>query len=128
MRPRRDPVASITTRFERGLMPHFVSEPTFWGILAGAVLVGGLAGWFLRGLAESFEVRRLRTSHKKYHREVTEHFRETARLVGRMTEDYRAVYRHLAEGAERLAEGETGPPGLRDQRLLSRGNEDSEAG
>jgi hypothetical protein len=50
----------------------------------------------------------------QYRDEVTSHFRQTADLVNRLTNDYRAVHQHLAEGAQRLC---TQPP-EGEQKLL----------
>lgn len=48
---------------------------------------------------------------KLYEDEVMEHFGETARLFNTLTESYRDVHKHLAEGAGELCRGE-GPVGL----------------
>ena len=37
-----------------------------------------------------------------YEAEVSEHFSQTADLLHKLTDDYRAVYTHLADGAEQL--------------------------
>ena len=37
-----------------------------------------------------------------YEAEVSEHFSQTADLLHKLTDDYRAVYSHLADGAEQL--------------------------
>jgi uncharacterized membrane-anchored protein YhcB (DUF1043 family) len=44
-------------------------------------------------------------SRADYEADVAEHFAKTARLLGRMTEDYREVYTHLAAGADNLCDG-----------------------
>lgn len=54
------------------------------------------------------ELERLRQEHDGYRASVNAHFRKTADLVGQMTKSYAAVYDHLAGGARRFCDGETG--------------------
>jgi uncharacterized membrane-anchored protein YhcB (DUF1043 family) len=54
---------------------------------------------------------------KAYEDEVVEHFTETAKLLNNLTESYRDVHNHLAQGAASLCLGE-GPVSL--ERLESR--------
>ena len=49
-------------------------------------------------------------SRADYEAEVAEHFAQTAQLLNRMTEDYRAVYSHVASGADKLCDGEIKMP------------------
>mgnify|MGYP000468501893 CR=1 FL=1 len=76
-------------------------------------LVGGGLGWYLALNSRSDNKRRLimdlenqldqaRQSRADYEAEVSEHFAQTADLLHKLTDDYRAVYTHLAEGAEQL--------------------------
>jgi len=48
---------------------------------------------------------------KAYEDEVVEHFTETARLLNNLTETYRDVHNHLAQGAANLCQGD-GPVSL----------------
>jgi uncharacterized membrane-anchored protein YhcB (DUF1043 family) len=48
----------------------------------------------------------LQQQQQSYQTEVTEHFQETAKLLDQLTNSYRDVHNHLAEGAHLLA-GET---------------------
>ncbi len=48
----------------------------------------------------------LKTQHQKYRENVGEHFGMTAELVQQMTESYRDVYQHLANGAQELCSGD----------------------
>ena len=85
--------------------------------LAIAILALGMGlgmGWFLglrkrsnRDVVIDLEQRleRALESRADYEAEVTEHFAQTAQLLDRLTNDYRAVYRHLAIGAEKLSDG-----------------------
>lgn len=49
------------------------------------------------------ELQEARAELERYRNRVVEHFSTTADLVNRMTADYRAVYEHLAKGAQQLA-------------------------
>lgn len=55
-------------------------------------------------------------SRADYEAEVAEHFSQTADLLNKLTSDYRAVYNHLASGADKLCDGEvTIPPAALSQ-------------
>ena len=80
-------------------------------ILGG--LIGGALGWYLALNSRSDNKRRVimdlesqldqaRQSRADYEAEVTEHFAQTAELLHQLTDDYRAVYSHLAKGADQL--------------------------
>ena len=79
-------------------------------------LAAGLAlGWTLAGRKRSkrdviidLETRleRALESRADYEADVAEHFAETAQLLHKLTNDYRAVYSHLASGADKLCDGE----------------------
>lgn len=83
-----------------------------WWLVALAGLVAGLGGGFLLGRAGNSAVRRskeldqelqeARDELTRYRSRVAEHFSSTAELVNTMTENYRAVYAHLANGAQQL--------------------------
>lgn len=94
------------------------------GILFAAcalfAIIGVAAGW-LAGRRSSTAERKYRdlalkldqvTQDKKaYEDEVVEHFAETARLLNNLTDSYRAVHNHLAQGADSLCHG-AGPVSL----------------
>lgn len=80
-------------------------------LLGGAI--GVVAGWYLamntrgdnkRKLILDLETQLEQASQSRadYEAEVAEHFSETADLLHKLTDDYRAVYTHLAEGAQQL--------------------------
>ena len=80
-------------------------------LLGGAI--GVVAGWYLamntRGdnkrkmiLDLETQLEQASQSRADYEAEVAEHFSETADLLHKLTDDYRAVYTHLAEGAQQL--------------------------
>lgn len=78
------------------------------------LIVAGLAGYLLgrRSTAGSQQARELenrldQVTRDKQHFEdrVTEHFAETATRLNTLTENYRAIHEHLAEGADTLCAG-----------------------
>ena len=87
-------------------------------LIATALLGVGIGlgcGWLLgiskkskRDVIIDLESRleRAQESRADYEADVAEHFTKTARLLSRMTEDYREVYTHLAAGADSLCDGE----------------------
>jgi uncharacterized membrane-anchored protein YhcB (DUF1043 family) len=76
------------------------------GILVGFVLNQrkGTSGKAQRQLESHLS--ELQQQQQSYQTEVTEHFQETAQLLDQLTNSYRDVHNHLAEGAHLLA-GET---------------------
>lgn len=52
------------------------------------------------------ELSQLRAEHERYRKDVTHHFSKTGELVNAMTRTYKAVYDHLASGAQTLSEAE----------------------
>lgn len=84
------------------------SALAFWLTAIGCLAAGAAAGWLLRIFLDPSEQKlrdaetRIRASEaalEDYRRQVTEHFRGTADRVNRLTEDYRDLHTHLAEGA-----------------------------
>ena len=81
---------------------------------AASLLVGLLLGWTLgsrrkskRNVIVDLESRLEQAieSRADYEAEVTEHFTKTAELLNQMTQNYSAIYNHLATGADTLCEG-----------------------
>jgi uncharacterized protein len=81
---------------------------------AAAALLGFFVGWLTgrntsaatlknRELTEKLE--RVMQDRKAYEDEVVEHFTETATLLNNLTESYREVHNHLANGAANLCHG-----------------------
>lgn len=66
-------------------------------LVAGLVLPGPKR---VRQLEE--QLRKTLEEHESYRAGVTAHFKTTAQLVGEMTQSYKAVYDHLAYGAQSL--------------------------
>jgi len=83
---------------------------SFWMGLGGGLLIGiammALWGmWRSRQAAKSGRsVEALEQRHRQFREEVNGHFVETAELINRMTDSYKAVFDHLSQGAERLVE------------------------
>lgn len=87
------------------------SALSFWLTAGGCVAAGAAAGWLLRIALDPSE-RKLReveaqltaseATLEAYRRQITDHFRGTAERVNRLTEDYRDLHSHLAQGAMSL--------------------------
>jgi len=108
-------------------------DPLVLWLIAGAVVlfgVGLLIGTRLgrtrqgdaRQEAEELKValRQNEEELRQYRAHVTDHFSQTADLVGTLTADYRAVYEHLAAGAQTLCNGQVKtltPESLREYLL-----------
>jgi len=54
------------------------------------------------------DLKRVRAEHDNYKKDVTRHFEKTSELVNVMTTSYRAVYEHLAAGAQNLCDEQAG--------------------
>ena len=88
-------------------------------VLGGAVigLLCGIVGYWwatinLRKAAGGKSVAELTAEKEQYETDVVEHFKASADLLNEMTDKYRDVYRHMAEGAQRLVPGENVAPAL----------------
>ena len=75
--------------------------------------IGGVTGWYLAMTSRGDNKRKVimdlesqldqaRQGRADFEAEVSEHFAQTADLLHKLTDDYRAVYTHLANGAEQL--------------------------
>jgi len=78
------------------------------------VLVAVAIGYFIGRLGRG-DIQRIKLEYEQqlqvaeqelvsYRQQVTEHFKGTSQLVEQMNENYRAVYMHLAEGAQHLTD------------------------
>jgi uncharacterized membrane-anchored protein YhcB (DUF1043 family) len=98
-------------------------------LIAAGLLVAGIVIGLLVGRRQSPASQKYREVERKldqvlqdkkgYEDEVVEHFGETARLLNNLTESYREVHNHLAQGASTLCQGR-GPVSL--DRLQGRGD------
>jgi len=82
-----------------------------WIIGAGCFLGGGAIGALLFKILMSDEVRvraledqlrSLSEEHEEYKSSVHSHFNNSAQLLNKLTDSYRDVYMHLADGARSL--------------------------
>ncbi len=89
---------------------YLMSNLVFAFIIGGGI--GGVVGWYLalnaRGdkrkviMDLESQLDQVKQDRADYEAEVSEHFSQTADLLHKLTSDYRAVYTHLADGAEQL--------------------------
>ena len=81
-----------------------------WYLVAGigvlGLLIGLGIGWLGRNQGGAKELGELRKEHKAYKDDVSLHFEQTGQMVQQFTEQYKALYDHLAAGAVELADGE----------------------
>lgn len=83
---------------------------SFWagiviGLVIGGLVVLGSMLWRQRREEQAGRsVRALERAHQAFRDDVNHHFVETAELINRLTDSYKAVFDHLAEGADRLVE------------------------
>src|SRR5699024_449922 len=76
-------------------------------ILVICIIVALVIGFFIgrrAGGGSATAIKEERRKHDEYKNEVREHFKETSAIMTRMVEDYRAIYLHVSEGAEKLAD------------------------
>lgn len=86
------------------------------GLLVAGIVIGLLVGRRQSPASQKYrEVERkldqVLQDKKAYEDEVVEHFGQTARLLNSLTESYREVHNHLAQGAAALCQGQ-GPVSL----------------
>ena len=97
---------------ERALTTMYSTVNLLFALIIGSSL-GVVAGWYLamnargdnkrkRILDLESQLDQAAQSRADYEAGVSEHFAKTADLLHKLTDDYRAVYTHLAEGAEQL--------------------------
>ena len=96
-------------------------EVSIWTWLGSAIVfaIGGATGFFISRQLKDKRTRELeeklaatRTELSDYRGEVNQHFLKTSLLVGKLTNDYREVYEHLATGAQKLCKEKPGTPKL----------------
>ena len=92
-------------------------EETFLGTWFGIVVVfalGGAAGYIVARQIKSQHTRRLeeelaqtKLDHSVYRSQVERHFQKSSVLFGKLTDNYREVYEHLASGARTFCKDRT---------------------
>ena len=89
------------------------------GMLAGALLNHLLPGSTSeRGKLQN-QLDELQNDFKDYQEKVSDHFGTTAHLINKLTDTYRDVHEHMANGAETLCEDESVKNRLSDALLSS---------
>ena len=76
-------------------------------IVVVCAVVALLIGYFLGsrfGGKKSVAMKEASEKHDSYKNDVREHFEQTSAIMSRMVDDYRDMYQHMADGAEKLAE------------------------
>jgi hypothetical protein len=107
------------------MLQDIALEPFVAAMIALAGTIVGLGIGFLvlpgqrriKKLEE--ELGALRSEYAEYRSRVGTHFQTTGRLIGEMTASYKAVYDHLADGAQVLCSGASlGSPVFAAPRLI----------
>ena len=70
------------------------------------IVLGAGAFWLAsrKGAAPGTSMHQLKQENEKFREEVNDHFVQTAELINRLTDSYKAVFDHLSDGAGRLVE------------------------
>ena len=79
--------------------------------LSLGIIIGLVLGFFLslllkKGSDHSLKIKELEAENNKYRKQVDDHFVNTAVLLNGLTDQYRDVYRHIANGAGELCSEE----------------------
>lgn len=77
-----------------------------FGIVIGIVLGFCLSLLLKKRSDHGLKIKELEAEHEKYHKQVDDHFVNTAVLLNGLTDQYRDVYRHIASGAGALCSEE----------------------
>ena len=72
----------------------------------GLILISAAIGYWIastqqKRVAGGKTVKQLTEEQEAYRVQVDEHFQATANLLNEMTDKYRDIYRHMAEGAQK---------------------------
>ena len=112
------------------------AQTSLWIVGVLCLLIGLTLGWILSYAMTSrhgrthqlqAELNQLKDHFRDYRDQVTHHFMRTSELVQEMTQSYRAVYEHLASGAQRLC-GEVDYEALEAANANRLDNPQAEAG
>ena len=100
------------------------------GVVIGVVFANRLGTSPARVQELENQIRQLKQDHSDYRDDVSDHFRMTAELVQHMTESYRDVYQHLANGAQDLCSSEVAGKLLpaSSSNVFENGNEEETSG
>jgi uncharacterized membrane-anchored protein YhcB (DUF1043 family) len=99
------------------------------GMVLGCIVTYLVTARYGRNRELLEELNLLKDRFADYRDQVTQHFMRTSELVQEMTQSYRAVYEHLASGAQNLCSDELETPYLDfpDRVGLSKENESRDA-
>ena len=89
------------------------------GILCGALIFQLLSGSKHRNGKLEGQLEALQNEFRDYQDRVGDHFTTTARLINKLTDSYKDVHEHMANGAEELCEDEEVRNRLSDSLLSS---------
>ncbi len=100
------------------------------GVVIGVVFANRLGTSPARVQELENQIRQLKQDHSDYRDDVSDHFSMTAELVQHMTESYRDVYQHLANGAQDLCSSEVAGKLLpaSSSNVFENGNEEETSG
>lgn len=82
---------------------------TLWLTIGICLIVGLLIGYLVGRFAGSGKSKAKAATeqavktHENYRDEVHEHFEQTSQIMSRMVDDYREMYKHVSDGAGKLA-------------------------
>lgn len=105
-----------------------------WVIGLVALAVGALFGYLLGRTSDNAgkqqklmdQLHEAQRELNEYKDQVNGHFEKTAQLVNTLTESYKAVHTHLAQGSEALCMGEHAPVKLEASETTARLNDESQ--
>lgn len=98
----------------------FVGSLAFLGgILCGALVYHLLSGSKTRNGKLEGQLDEMQQEFKEYQQQVGDHFTTSAHLINKLTDAYRDVHEHMANGAENLCEDEEVRTRLGDSLLSS---------
>lgn len=96
-----------------------MEENSVWIIGIVTLLAGALIGYLMGRSGDTSNQKKLTTQLNEAQRELSDykekvngHFEKTAELVNNLTESYKQVHQHLAQGSEALCLGEHSPDKL----------------
>jgi uncharacterized membrane-anchored protein YhcB (DUF1043 family) len=98
---------------------------TALGAMAGSIITYLVVARHGRTRKLQNELDQLKDRFTDYRDQVTQHFMRTSELVQEMTQSYRAVYEHLASGAQNLCGGQIEAPHRSSDEREALGAEDS---